>query len=213
MRNMALRAASQSSTHRNCYLLTQTLRLAHRGVRSCRRNGWQPFRQSASPLDLSMERGYSIKVWTRRWERFFRLSYLDAQPQMTQYDVLVSCIADNTLKVVDYFDLASDKKHDVTSTNTLECYAKGQLNETVKHHNPLSRVQEPGERCDDFFFYYSGQQQRKEKDQRRFRGRYKRTNQILFSFSSDKDRRIDSRIRRKNAAQPRQESNPGSCEF
>ena len=35
----------------------------------------------------------------------------------------------------------------------------------------------------------------------------------LFSFSSDKDRRTDSRIRRKNTAQPRRESNPGSCEF
>ena len=32
-------------------------------------------------------------------------------------------------------------------------------------------------------------------------------NQILFSFSSDKDRRTDSRIRRKNTAQPRRESN------
>ena len=32
--------------------------------------------------------------------------------------------------------------------------------------------------------------------------------QILFSFSSDKDRRTDSRIRRKNTAQPRRESNP-----
>ena len=38
-------------------------------------------------------------------------------------------------------------------------------------------------------------------------------NQILFSFSSDKDRRTDSRIRRKNTAQSRRESNPGSCEF
>ena len=38
-------------------------------------------------------------------------------------------------------------------------------------------------------------------------------NQILFSFSSDKDRRTDSRIRRKDTAQPRRESNPGSCEF
>ena len=34
----------------------------------------------------------------------------------------------------------------------------------------------------------------------------------LFSFSSDKDRKTDSRIRRKNTAQPRRESNPGSCE-
>ena len=32
--------------------------------------------------------------------------------------------------------------------------------------------------------------------------------QILFSFSTDKDRRTDSRIRRKNTAQPRRESNP-----
>ena len=31
---------------------------------------------------------------------------------------------------------------------------------------------------------------------------------ILFSFSSDKDRRTDSRIRRKNTAQPRRWSNP-----
>ena len=37
-------------------------------------------------------------------------------------------------------------------------------------------------------------------------------NQILFSFSSDNDRRTDSRIRRKITAQPRRESNPGSCE-
>ena len=36
--------------------------------------------------------------------------------------------------------------------------------------------------------------------------------QILFSFSSDKDRRTDSRIRQKNTAQPLRESNPGSCE-
>ena len=32
--------------------------------------------------------------------------------------------------------------------------------------------------------------------------------QILFSFSTDKDRRTDSRVRRKNTAQPRRESNP-----
>ena len=35
--------------------------------------------------------------------------------------------------------------------------------------------------------------------------------QILCSFSFDKVRRTDSRIRRKNTAQPRRESNPGSC--
>ena len=33
-------------------------------------------------------------------------------------------------------------------------------------------------------------------------------NQNLFSFSSDKDRRTDCRIRRKYTAQPRRESNP-----
>ena len=37
--------------------------------------------------------------------------------------------------------------------------------------------------------------------------------QNLFSFSTDKDRRTDSRIRRKNTAQPRWESNPRSCDF
>ena len=105
-----------------------------------------------SPLDLTMDRGESFKLWKRRWESFFRLSYLDAQPPMMQYDVLVSCLADNTLKVVDNFDLASDKKHDVTTIiNALERYAKGQLNETVEHHNLLSRVQQPGERFDDFY--------------------------------------------------------------
>ena len=40
-----------------------------------------------------------------------------------------------------------------------------------------------------------------------------RPNKFLLSFSSDKDRRTDSRIRRKNTAQPRRESNPGSCEW
>ena len=37
-------------------------------------------------------------------------------------------------------------------------------------------------------------------------------NQMPFSFTSGIDRRTDSRIRRKNTAQPRQESNPGFCE-
>ena len=41
-----------------------------------------------------------------------------------------------------------------------------------------------------------------------FLKKYFKVNQ-LFSFSSDKDRRTDSRIRRKNTAQPRRESNPG----
>ena len=51
-----------------------------------------------------------------------------------QCDALVSCLAD-------------DKKHDVTTiVNTLEHYAKGQINETVEHHNLLSRVQQPRER-------------------------------------------------------------------
>ena len=81
-----------------------------------------------SPLDLTMDRGESFKLWKRRWESFFRLSYLDAQPPMMQYDVLMSCLADDTLKVVDNFDLAaSDKKHDLTTIiNALERYAKGQ---------------------------------------------------------------------------------------
>ena len=37
--------------------------------------------------------------------------------------------------------------------------------------------------------------------------------QILFSFSTDKDRRTDSRIRRKNTAQPRRESTRASLRF
>ena len=37
------------------------------------------------------------------------------------------------------------------------------------------------------------------------------SNQILFSFSSDKDRKTDSRIRRKNTAQPR--NDPDKSEF
>ena len=47
------------------------------------------------------------------------------------------------MEVVDNFDLASDKKHDVTTIiNALERYTKGQINETVEHHNLLSRVQQ-----------------------------------------------------------------------
>ena len=42
---------------------------------------------------------------------------------------------------------------------------------------------------------------------------YRKKIQILFSFSSDKERRTDSRIRRENTAQPHRESNPGFCEF
>ena len=39
--------------------------------------------------------------------------------------------------------------------------------------------------------------------------KYKTVFKNLFSFSSDKDRRTDSRIRRKNTAQPRRESHRG----
>ena len=74
-----------------------------------------------SLLDLTMDRGESFKLWKRRWGSFFRLSHLDAQPPVTQYNVLVSCLVDDTSKVADSFDLAADKKHDVTTIiNALE---------------------------------------------------------------------------------------------
>ena len=38
-----------------------------------------------------------------------------------------------------------------TIINALERYAKGQINETVEHHNLLSRIQQPEDRFDDFY--------------------------------------------------------------
>ena len=65
MQNMALRAASRSSTHHrvNRYLLPRTLlQVDHRGVRSCRGDGCQPFLQSH-------------RRWISPWTEESHLSY------------------------------------------------------------------------------------------------------------------------------------------
>ena len=115
----------------------------------------QSFAQSISkpaPLDLSIDRGESFSIWKRRWTSYYRLSGLAQQDKVMAYDILISCLADETLKVVDNFELSDEDEFNVeVIISKLERYAKGQLNETVEHHNLLSRTQQDGERFDHFY--------------------------------------------------------------
>ena len=105
-----------------------------------------------TPLDLSVDRDTKFKIWKRRWESYFRLSGLESASELTQYDVFTSCLSDETLKVVDNFDIPVDDAHKVDKL--LEClaqYARGQINESVEHHHLYKRRQQSGERFDDFY--------------------------------------------------------------
>ena len=112
---------------------------------------WLAPPQKPQPLDLSVDRGEAFRVWTRRWESFSRLSRLDTADQQTQHDVFISCVSDDTKKVIDNFPIPTSSRLDVKIIlQHLKIYARGQVNDTVKHHNLSKRRQQAGERFEDF---------------------------------------------------------------
>ena len=112
---------------------------------------WLAPPQKPQPLDLSVDRGEDFRVWTRRWESFSRLSRLDTADQQTQHDVFISCVSDETMKVIDNFPIPTSSRLDVKIIfQHLKIYARGQVNDTVEHHNLSKRQQQTGERFEDF---------------------------------------------------------------
>ena len=112
---------------------------------------WLAPPQKPQPLDLSVDRGEAFRVWTRRWESFSRLSRLDTADQQTQHDVFISFVSDDTMKVIDNFPIPTSSCLDVKIIlQHLKIYARGQVNDTVEHHNLSKRQQQTGERFEDF---------------------------------------------------------------
>lgn len=112
---------------------------------------WATQATKPPPLDLSVDRDAQFKIWNRRWESYFRLSGLNLADRLSQFDVFTSCLSDETLKIVDNFDVPASDRHNVELLlKQLAAYAKGQINESVEHHNLYQRRQEDGERFDDF---------------------------------------------------------------
>ena len=93
----------------------------------------------------------AFRVWTRRWESFSRLSRLDTADQQTQHDIFISCVSDDKIKVIDNFPIPTSSRLDVKIIlQHLKIYARGQVNDTVEHHNLSKRQQQTGERFEDF---------------------------------------------------------------
>ena len=121
------------------------------GAQPQRSGPWLAPPTKPQPLDLSVDRGESFRVWRRRWDSFFRLSNLGQADQQMQHDIFISCVSDDTMKVIDNFPIASSSRLDVKEIlKHLETYARGQVNETVEHHNLAKRTQQPGERFDEY---------------------------------------------------------------
>jgi len=120
-------------------------------LQSSRPPNWSTQASKPPPLDLSVDREASFRIWKRRWESYFRLSSLQSAEELTQYDVFLSCLADETLKIVDNFDVDESERYSVTVLiERLSDYARGQINESVEHHHLYQRRQQNGERFDDF---------------------------------------------------------------
>ena len=61
--------------------------------------------------------------------------------------IFLSCVSDDTMKII---DIPPSNRLDVKEIiRHVQLYARGQLNETVEHHNFAIRQQQPGERCED----------------------------------------------------------------
>ena len=67
-------------------------------------------------LDLSVDRDATFKAWQQHWDSYFRLSGLSAAEEMIQFDVVTSCLSDDTLKIVDNLDLLKSNQHKVCIT-------------------------------------------------------------------------------------------------
>ena len=82
---------------------------------------------------------------------FFRLSSIhQATPQM-QHHVFLACVCDDTMKIIDNFPIPPSNRLDIKEIiRHLQLSARGQLNETVEHHNLAKQQQQPCERFEDF---------------------------------------------------------------
>ena len=109
--------------------------------------------QAAKPdrLDVSIDDVEHFRIWKRRWDGYYALSGLSQVDNLTQYHVLMSCLADETIRVVDNLPLQNGEHQSVTAiVALLEKHMKGHTNIVVEHRNFLCRQQQLGERFDDF---------------------------------------------------------------
>ena len=63
--------------------------------------------QAAKPdrLDVSIDDVEHFRIWKHRWDGYYALSGLSQVDSLTQYHVLMSCLADETIRVVDNLPL------------------------------------------------------------------------------------------------------------
>ena len=109
--------------------------------------------QAAKPpiLDITTDRGETFRLWKGRWDAFFLLSGLNKHDANTQYAALITCLSDETLKVVTNLSLApADKQNVEKIIEALSVHAQGQLNVIIERRAYNLRVQHENETFDDF---------------------------------------------------------------
>ena len=103
------------------------------------------------PLDLSVDRCAAFQSWKARWEDYAIVTELEKKEPAYQCAMLRYTFNDDTRKIYDKLDISENDRKEVNSiVNALESFAKGAINETLERHILNKRIQETGEKFDDF---------------------------------------------------------------
>ena len=106
---------------------------------------------SAPKLDLSVERYSAFRSWKSKWEDYVMLSSLSAKEPQYQAAMLRYAFTDETRQIYDSLNLTDEESKNPTKImEEMEKYAKGIINETLERHNFRTRMQQDGEKFDEF---------------------------------------------------------------
>ena len=102
-------------------------------------------------LDLGVDRYPSYKQWKARWEDYVIVSELGKKDPEYQCAMLRFTFNEETRSIYESLGLSKDDSKNVNKIiEAIEKFAKGIVNETLEWHTFNNRIQEDGEKFDEF---------------------------------------------------------------
>ena len=102
-------------------------------------------------LELTGEIGMKFKQWKSRWNNYVIATQLDKCSAQRRCAIMLSCIGEEALTIIDGLDLEDDDRKDPDKIlDKLKEYCVGTLNEIYERYIFNSRNQEVGETFDTF---------------------------------------------------------------
>ena len=102
-------------------------------------------------LDLGVDRYASFKQWKARWEDYVIVSELGKKDPEYQCAMLRFTFNEETRNIYESLGLSKDDSKNVYKIiEAIEKFAKGIVNETLERHTFNNRIQEDGEKFDEF---------------------------------------------------------------